>query len=141
MKYLCLCYYDQSRFEALSESERKAIGPACRPHDEALRASGRLMLVGSLALPSASRTVRPGDGRPSVRKGPFAPTDEPLGAFFIIEAEDMDEAVEIASKHPSARSWISLKRSRSSSSTRSPRSRRAILRARMQRSAPSSPSA
>ncbi|HEX5078573.1 MAG TPA: YciI family protein [Geminicoccaceae bacterium] len=102
MKYLCLCYYDQSEFDALSESELEAIGPACRPHDEALRGRGRLMLVGSLALPASSRTVRPRGGKPSVREGPFAPTDEPLGAFFIIEAEDMDEAVEVASKHPGA---------------------------------------
>jgi hypothetical protein len=102
MKYLCLCYYDQKKFDALSKSDLEAIGPACRPHDEALRNSGRLMLVGSLALPAASRTVRPGGGGPSVSDGAFAQTDEPVGAFFIIEADDMDEAVAIASKHPGA---------------------------------------
>jgi hypothetical protein len=102
MKYLCLCYYDQGKFEALSESELEAVGPACRPHDEALRNSGHLMLVGSLAEPSSSRSLRPGNGRPSVSEGPYAATGEPLGAFFIIEARDMDEAVEVASKHPGA---------------------------------------
>ena len=102
MRYLCLCYYDQKKFDALSTSDLEAIGPACRPHDEALRNSGRLIVVGSLALPGGSRTLRPGSGRPSVSDGAFAPTDEPLGAFFIIEAEDMDEAVEVASKHPGA---------------------------------------
>ena len=80
MKYLCLCYYDQKKFDALSEREMEAVGPACRPHDAALRASGRLILVGSLALPAASRALRPGNGGPSVSDGPFAPTDEPLGA-------------------------------------------------------------
>jgi hypothetical protein len=102
MKYLCLCYYDQKKFDALSKSDLEAIGPACRPHDEALRNSGRLILVGSLALPPSSRTVRPASGRPSITDGPYAATDEPLGAFFIIEADDMDEAVEVASKHPGA---------------------------------------
>jgi hypothetical protein len=46
--------------------------------------------------------VRPADGRPSITDGPYAETDEPLGAFFMIEAEDMDEAAEVASKHPGA---------------------------------------
>jgi hypothetical protein len=45
MKYLCLCYYDQAKFDALSEDDQEALGRACRPHDEALRNSGRLILV------------------------------------------------------------------------------------------------
>jgi len=59
MRYLCLCYYDQKKFDALSKSDPEAIGPACRPHDEALRNSGRLIVVGSLALPGASRACGP----------------------------------------------------------------------------------
>jgi hypothetical protein len=102
VRYLCLCYYDQAKFEALSESEIEAVGAACRPHDEALRNSGHLMLVGSLAGPASSRTLRPENGRPLVTDDPYAATGEPLGAFFIIEARDMDEAVEVASKHPGA---------------------------------------
>ena len=101
MKYLCLCYYDQAKFDALSENDQEALGRACRPHDEALRRTGHLILIGSLALPPSSRSLRPGNGRPSVTNGPFAPAKEPLGAFFIIEARDM-EAVEVASKHPGA---------------------------------------
>lgn len=102
MKYLCLCYYDQKKFDALSEKDLEALGRACRPHDQALRDSGHLRLVGSLALPNASRTLRPGRGQPSVTEGPVARTGEPVGAFFMIEAADMDEAVAIASKHPGA---------------------------------------
>lgn len=65
MKFLCLCYYDQARFDALSEDDRQALGGLCRPHDESLRASGRLVMVGSLgrtALVShlaARQTARP----------------------------------------------------------------------------------
>jgi hypothetical protein len=102
MRFLCLCYYDQAKFDALPESEQEAIGRACQPHDEALRGSGRLILVGSLALPQASRSLRPGDGRPRVTDGPFVDTKEPLGAFFMIEAKDMDEALQVASLHPGA---------------------------------------
>jgi hypothetical protein len=102
MKYLCLCYYDQAKFDALSENDLEALGRACRPYDEALRNSGRLILVGSLALPQSSRTLRPRSGGPSVTEGPYLATSEPVGAFFIIEARDMDEAVEVASKHPGA---------------------------------------
>jgi hypothetical protein len=102
VRYLCLCYYDQAKFAALSESELEAVGAACRPHDQALRNSGHLMLVGSLAELPSSRTLRPGSGGPSVSEGPYAATGEPLGAFFIIEARHMDEAVEVASKHPGA---------------------------------------
>ena len=100
MRYLRLCYFGQKKFDALSNNDLEAVGPACRPHDEALRNSGRLILVGSLALPPSSRTVRPANGRPSVTDGPYAETDEPLGASFMIEAADMDEALEVASKHP-----------------------------------------
>ena len=102
MNFLCLCHYEPARLKALSESDREAIGPACRPHDEALRASGHLVMVGSLGEPPSSRTLRPGDDGPSVSERPYAATDEPVGAFFIIEAKDMDEAVEIASMHPGA---------------------------------------
>ena len=102
MKYLCLCYYDQKKFEALSEQDLEALGRACRPHDEALHRSGHLILVGSLALPQSSPTVRPRNRRPTVTHGPYVDTKEPVGAFFMIEAGDMDEAIEVASKHPGA---------------------------------------
>jgi hypothetical protein len=102
MRYLCLCYYDRKKFDAMSEGDLEALGRACRPHDEALRESGHLIMVGSLALPDASSTLRPGSGKPSVSEGPYADTKEPLGAFFIIEARDMEEAIDVASKHPGA---------------------------------------
>ena len=102
MRYLCLCYYDQGRFEALSKDEVAALGRACQPHDAALRQSGRLILVGSLALPPETRTLRAGSDRPAVAQEPFVATREPLGAFFIIEAPDMDEAVAVAARHPGA---------------------------------------
>ena len=102
MKYLCLGYYDAKAFEALSEAQLAALGRECRPHDQALQQTGRLLEVGSLAPAKASVTLRPRDGRPSVTDGPFAETKEQIGSYFLIEARDMQEAVEVASKHPAA---------------------------------------
>ena len=103
MKFLCLCYYDERKFEAMSKSDLEALERECRPHDEALRASGQLVLVGSLALPQSSAVLRAGNGDPKVTQGAYVRTGEPLGAFFVVEAEDLDAAVRIASKHPGAR--------------------------------------
>jgi hypothetical protein len=103
MKYLCLAYYDEKKFEALPKAELNAIVSQCLPHDEALRKSGRLVAVASLASPRATKSVRPQSGKPSITDGPFAETKEQIGAFFIIDAKDLDEAVQVASQHPAAR--------------------------------------
>ena len=102
MQYLCLGYYDPEKFEALSVAEQEAIARECRPHDEALRGSGRLVAVASLAHRTAA-TLRPGNGRTSVVDGPYAETKEIVGSFFIVEADDLEEAVRVASLHPAAR--------------------------------------
>lgn len=102
MKFLCLGYYDPAAFETLSEAEQEAIARECRPHDERLRASGRLVSLASLEHRKAV-TLRPARGGPTVVDGPFAEAKEVIGSFFIIEADDMDEAGRIASLHPAAR--------------------------------------
>ncbi|MGH8495373.1 MAG: YciI family protein [Gammaproteobacteria bacterium] len=102
MKFFCFCYYESERFKAMSESDLEAVGRACKPHDEALRESGHLLLVGSLGEPESARTIWAKSDGYNVMDGPYAETREPIGAFFIIEAKDMNEAVEVASKHPGA---------------------------------------
>lgn len=102
MKYLCLAYYDEKKFEALSPSELEALVSQCPPFDAALRESGHLISVASLGPLAASVTVRPRKGKISTTDGPFIETNEQVGSFFLIEAEDMDEAVRIASNHPAA---------------------------------------
>ena len=103
MKYLCLAYYDENKFAALSTEEVNALLRDCAAHDEALRESGRLFLQASLGPGHASSAVRPVDGRPVVTNGPYAETKEQIGAFFIIDADTREEALEIASLHPAAR--------------------------------------
>ena len=102
MKYLCLAYYDVKKFEALSKSEVDALVSQCPAHDAELRNSGHLIVQASLGEPSASTTIRPKGGKPSVTDGPYTETKEQVGGFFMIEARDLNEAIRIASKHPAA---------------------------------------
>ncbi|MGH8029482.1 MAG: YciI family protein, partial [Arenimonas sp.] len=100
MKFLCLCHYDPARFADLSPELLATIPALCAPHDAALHASGHLVAVGSLAEAEQYAVIRPGDGAPRVTRGPIASTPEPFGAFFVVEAGSLDEAVAIASLHP-----------------------------------------
>jgi hypothetical protein len=102
MRYLCLGYYDEKKFEALPKAALDAIVSQCSPYDAALRKSGHLVVTASLESPRASKALRPRKGKVSVTDGPFAETKEQVGAFFIIEARDVDEAVRVASNHPAA---------------------------------------
>ncbi len=102
MKYLCLAYYDVEKFGALPKAEIDAIVSRCAQHDAELRASGRLVLHGSLGEPASSMAIRPRGGQPAVTDGPYAETKELVGGFFLIEAQDLNDAVRVASKHPAA---------------------------------------
>jgi hypothetical protein len=102
VKYLCLAYYDEQAFDALSQAELDAIVGECPAYDDRLRKSGRLVVQASLASPRASTVLRPKNGKPLVTDGPFVETKEQVGGFFIIEATDLDEAIRVASHHPAA---------------------------------------
>jgi hypothetical protein len=102
MKYLCLAYYDESKFDSLSEADLAEIGRRCQPYDGELAASGHLLLSGSLGRSRTATTLRPGQGKTSITDGPFVETKEQIGGFFLIEARDLNEALRVASKHPAA---------------------------------------
>jgi len=102
MKYLCLCYYDTEKFAHLSQREVEAIGQECRPYDAALRATGKVLSQGSLALPQEWKTVRPVGRKPVVADGPLSNASQQAGALFIVEADTIDEATSVASKHAAA---------------------------------------
>ena len=102
MKYLCLAYYDEKAFAALSKAEVDALVSQCPGYDETLRNSGHLVIQASLGSTRATATVRPRNGKPMVTDGPFVETKEQVGGFFIIEARDLNEAIRVASKHPAA---------------------------------------
>ena len=102
MKYLCLSYYDQEKFNALPNEELEVIVKKCRAHDAALLATGKVTTIGSLSMPQYWKSIRPGGEKPRVTDGPFIEAKEMVGAFFIVDAKNLHEAVEIASEHPAA---------------------------------------
>ena len=100
MKFLCLCHYDLSAFATFGPPEFEEMGRVCAPHDAALKASGKASLIGSLGTPDQFRTIRADKNGVTVSDGPYAETGEPFGAFFIVEADSLDEDTEIARLHP-----------------------------------------
>ena len=102
MKYLCLGYYDEEKFNALPSEDVQALVKKCRAYDEALLKTSKVSVIGSLSVPQLWKSIRPGAQKPSVSDGPFTEAKEVIGAFFIIEAKSLHEAVEIASNHPAA---------------------------------------
>lgn len=103
MKYMCLAYETEEQFNALSQADWHAIREETLGYVESLRSSGHLIMAHPLQSASRAATLRIRKGDLSVTDGPFVETKEQLGGFFLIEAEDLDEAIRIASQWPSAR--------------------------------------
>ena len=100
MKYLCLAYGDRQKMSALSPAEFEALVARCRLHDAELRATGRVLMQESLEWDTT--TIRPRNGEPLTTDGPFVETKETAGGMFVIEANDLNDAIRIASLHPAA---------------------------------------
>ena len=103
MKYLCLVIYDEKKLEAMSKSELEALDIESLAFDDSLRKSGHLVAADPLQPTSATTTVRVQGGKVSVTDGPFAETNEQIGGFVLINAKDLNEAIQVASKIPPAR--------------------------------------
>jgi hypothetical protein len=103
MKYVCLGYMEANKFETMSEHERNAFVDACFAYDDVLRKNGHF--VGGEALQSGRNavTLRYLNGDVSVTDGPYAETKEVLGGILILEASDLDHAIQLMSKHPGVR--------------------------------------
>lgn len=103
MKYLCLAYEEESKLNALSKSEWGELRNETLTYVEELKKKG--YLIGAEALQSirTAATVRVRNGRVSITDGPFAETKETLGGIVLIKARDLNEAIQVASKWPSAR--------------------------------------
>ena len=103
MKYLLLIYNNEQSWNAISESERQQIYGEYRKLREELLSRGRFV-TGSQLQPIATATsVRVRDGKELVTDGPFAETHEQLAGYFLVEAENLDEATSIAARIPSAK--------------------------------------
>ena len=103
MRYMCLIYIEPEKLAALSDNELAAHCGKCGDWVDELAAAGRNPVCGALQSPSTAATVRIRNGNLSVTDGPFAETKEFLGGFTILEARDLTEAVQLASKLDVAR--------------------------------------
>jgi hypothetical protein len=103
MKYLLLIYHNEQSWDAISETEREQIYAEYRNLREELLSRGQFVTGSQLQPVTTATAVRVRDGRELITDGPFAETHEQLGGYFLIEADNLDEATSIAAKIPSAR--------------------------------------
>ena len=103
MKYLLLIYNNEQSWNAISEGERQQIYGEYRKLREELLANGRFVTGSQLQPISTATSVRVRDGKELVTDGPFAETHEQLAGYFLVEAENLDEATSIAARIPSAK--------------------------------------
>lgn len=103
MKYLCLAYEEERVLDALTREQWEALRKETLDYVDELQRSGRLIITHALQGVRTATTVRVRQGRMAATDGPFAETKESLGGFFLIEARDLNEAIQVASKWPSAR--------------------------------------
>ena len=96
MKYVCLVYGEEKEMRAMTDDE-------CKAYDHALRSAGRCLASEALQPVRTAATVRVRDGKVSITDGPFTETKECLAGFYLIEAADLNDAVQIASQIPPAR--------------------------------------
>ena len=103
MKFICLGYLEEKEWAARSESERAAMMEECFAYDDVLRKNGHF--VGGEALQSArnAATLRYQNGKLTITDGPYAETKEQLGGILLLEAKDMNHAIQLMSKHPGVR--------------------------------------
>jgi len=103
MKFVCLGYMEEDKWQRMSENERKAMIDECFAYDDELRKNGHF--IGGEALQSArtAATLRWKNGKVLVTDGPYAETKEQLGGILLLEARDLLHAIELMSKHPGVR--------------------------------------
>ncbi|WP_339543619.1 YciI family protein [Pseudomonas sp. RA_35y_Pfl2_P32] len=100
MKYLCLVYSDERVLHRSPDSPEDA---ECLAYAESVQGSGRMLAAEALQPVQSATTVRLRAGKLSITDGPFAETKEQLAGFYLIEAKDLNEAIQVAGKIPAAR--------------------------------------
>lgn len=103
MKYMLLIYDEEQAFGKMSQAEMGKLIGEYRQFGQAIQASGQYLAGAQLQPTTTATAVRVRDGKRLVTDGPFAETREQLGGYYLIEAKDLDEAIGIAARVPSAR--------------------------------------
>jgi hypothetical protein len=100
MKYICLGYYDKSKFDGMTAAEQNAMFDACFDYDDHLRASGHWAFGEGLQPAETALTVYWKNGKVATTDGPYAETKEQLGGILVLEARDMNHAAQLIAQHP-----------------------------------------
>jgi hypothetical protein len=103
MKYLCLIYDDEKKWETMSKAEADAYMGEYFAFTDGIKASGHYLGGNALQPVQTATTVRSRNGKLSTTDGPFAETKEQLGGYYLIEARDLNDALQVAQKIPSVR--------------------------------------
>jgi hypothetical protein len=103
MKYLCLIYDDEKKWETMSKAEADAYMGEYFAFTDAIKGSGHYIGGEALQPVQTATTVRSRNGKLSTTDGPFAETKEQLGGYYLIEARDLNDALQVAQRIPSVR--------------------------------------
>lgn len=103
MKYLCLIYDEEKKIAAMSKTESDAFMGEYFAFSEGIQKSGHMLGGNALQPVQTATTVRVRNGKTSTTDGPFAETKEQMGGYYLIEARDLNDAVQVAGRIPSAK--------------------------------------
>lgn len=103
MKYICLGYIEEKMWDGWTDQQQKNFVDECMTYDTTLRKNGHFIGGEALQDTKTATTVRYKNGKPSITDGPFAETKEQLGGIMILEAQDLNHAIQLMSNHPSTR--------------------------------------
>ena len=103
MKFVCMGYIDESKWQNMPEDEKKQAMEECMAYDNELRRGGHFAGGGALDSPTKGVTLRYRNKKVSVTDGPFVETKEQIGGILLLEARDLKHAIELMSKHPGVR--------------------------------------
>jgi hypothetical protein len=95
-----MVFIDENKWKALSKTDLEALDAESLAYDETLKQRGQLIAAEALQSVHAATTIRTQAGKVIVTDGPFAETNEQMGGFILIDAKDLNEAIQVASKIP-----------------------------------------
>jgi hypothetical protein len=103
MKYICLGYIEKGKFEGMTTDEQHAMLDTCLQYDDHLRANGHFASGEALQPPDTAITLYWKNGKVATTDGPYAETKEQIGGILVLEARDMNHAVQLIAQHPGVR--------------------------------------
>jgi len=103
MKYICLGYLEPGKFENMSESERNTVLDSCFSYNDELRKNGHLVAEEPLQPANTAVTISWKNGRVAVTDGPYVETKEQLGGIQVLEARDLNHAIQLIAQSPGLR--------------------------------------